>query len=291
MKTVFTNRELPHIWAHQSQPNGRGNNFFFEGDTIYSYGHHFPIARHVANARGDRAVLFTTRDYSVTTQRHKSLTRRACNGRVFTVPFHGESGPVSSYRKTFLDDYQTRIAAQELTVGRSRKHTDWALERLMALVDEANAFADFAGSKRTFSVSNLDTLREQAKQATARERIRVAAEQTRLERVNADAIQEWLSGDRSTLPYTVKRIYLRVVTDGQNVETSKGAIIPMDHAKRGLRFVESIRTSGQAYQRNGHTFHLGPYAIDKIDTHGNVTAGCHFVEWAQIETIIERLRA
>ena len=47
-----------------------GNNFYFDGDTIYSYGSHFPIARHVETKRG-RAVLFTTRDYSVTTSGHK----------------------------------------------------------------------------------------------------------------------------------------------------------------------------------------------------------------------------
>lgn len=48
-----------------------GPSFFFRGDTIYSYGQHFPIARHVTGTRGRAAVLFTTRDYSKTTSKHK----------------------------------------------------------------------------------------------------------------------------------------------------------------------------------------------------------------------------
>lgn len=66
---------VAHLWAHQAQDSarigGRGN-FYFEGDTIYSYGSHFPIARHVETKRG-RAVLFTTRDYSVTTSGHQQF--------------------------------------------------------------------------------------------------------------------------------------------------------------------------------------------------------------------------
>lgn len=45
---------------------------YFEGPTIFSYGSHFPIATHVTNARGERAVIFTRETYSVTTQKHMS---------------------------------------------------------------------------------------------------------------------------------------------------------------------------------------------------------------------------
>ena len=90
MKHVFSTSEIPHLWFHQSQGNARNGqgNLYFEGDTIYSYGKHFPIARHVLTRNGMRAVLFTTETYSVTTSRHKSDVRQAipCNVTVFTVP-------------------------------------------------------------------------------------------------------------------------------------------------------------------------------------------------------------
>ena len=76
---VYPSDMVAHLWAHKSQDFARnpGHNFYFHGDTIYSYGSHFPVARHVENKRG-RAVLFTTRDYSVTTSGHKWTVLGAC---------------------------------------------------------------------------------------------------------------------------------------------------------------------------------------------------------------------
>lgn len=33
MRKTFPNRQLAHVWAQQSQPEGRGSNFYFEGPT------------------------------------------------------------------------------------------------------------------------------------------------------------------------------------------------------------------------------------------------------------------
>ena len=59
---VFPNREIPHLWAHQTQDearNGTGS-FYFRGATIYSYGSHFPIATHVKGSQGQPGILFTS---------------------------------------------------------------------------------------------------------------------------------------------------------------------------------------------------------------------------------------
>lgn len=60
----------------QGQQNGKTGNMFIEGDTIYSYGRHFPIA-----TRLKEGVYFvTTRRYSPTTQRHTAHVRLALKG-------------------------------------------------------------------------------------------------------------------------------------------------------------------------------------------------------------------
>lgn len=71
MKKVFNTNEVAHIWAAQSQSEGRnsGGNFYFNGATIYSYGSHFPIATIQGND-----VLFTMRKYSNTTAKHIQKT-------------------------------------------------------------------------------------------------------------------------------------------------------------------------------------------------------------------------
>jgi hypothetical protein len=79
--------------------------------------------------------------------------------------------------------------------------------------------------------------------------------------------------------------------NGNEVETSLGARVPVSHAKRGLAFVRRVVSSGQEYVRNGHTLHLGHYAIDRIETDGTLHAGCHVIKFSEIENLAPALDA
>ena len=70
----MNNKQVAHIWAHQNKEYAKGSNFYFEGDTIYSYGRHFPIAKHCGNY-----ILMTTQRYSSSTSRHISYVRQAAS--------------------------------------------------------------------------------------------------------------------------------------------------------------------------------------------------------------------
>lgn len=94
MKEVFSNDMVCHVWAQQSQQEGRNstNSIFFEGDTIYSYGAHFPMARFVSkkNQKTKTAVLFCSKKYSVTTSKHQRIAHSAIDKqkyKIFEVPF------------------------------------------------------------------------------------------------------------------------------------------------------------------------------------------------------------
>jgi len=63
----------------------------------------------------------------------------------------------------------------------------------------------------------------------------------------------------------------------------------VEHARRGLALVDAVKASGDAWQRNGHTCHLGNYQIDRIDSNGTVHAGCHVVTYKAIERIREQI--
>ena len=41
MKKVFTNTEIVHVFAQQSQSEGRSGSMFFKDTKIYSYGYHY----------------------------------------------------------------------------------------------------------------------------------------------------------------------------------------------------------------------------------------------------------
>jgi hypothetical protein len=71
--------DLVSVWLRQSQDYGQdrsGGSFYFRGDTIYSYGTHFLIAKLATAPNGDQVIFFTTRTYSVTTAKHISKVRQ-----------------------------------------------------------------------------------------------------------------------------------------------------------------------------------------------------------------------
>jgi len=60
--------------------NGKGSRMFIEGDTIYSHGHHFPIAK-----RFKGGYLFNTNGYSNSTSKHKSYVLRVLGGKIIHI--------------------------------------------------------------------------------------------------------------------------------------------------------------------------------------------------------------
>lgn len=78
MRHVFLTHEIFDVWVKQTQHEGRNKqgNVFFEGDIIYSYGHHFPLARLIGNF-----ALYNDRRYSKTTDGHQACVRGVLEGR------------------------------------------------------------------------------------------------------------------------------------------------------------------------------------------------------------------
>lgn len=88
-KSFNTRYEVAHLWAHQLQEEAwySGGNFYFWGETIYSYGPHYPCGCLVYNRKGDQAYILNTKKYSNTTTRHMADVRDSIPGyaKVFEV--------------------------------------------------------------------------------------------------------------------------------------------------------------------------------------------------------------
>ena len=304
-KHVFDTGEIPHLWAHRTQEEARNRqgNLYFTGDTIYSYGSHFPIARHVVNQAAERAVLFTTATYSVTTSSHCSAVRSAIPSGVpvFRVPnvSHGRysgSELTADDHAGNLADYAERIEKHVATSARARSSyaKEWNHEHAVSLRNEAFAYCAFFGLPvpKIPVVPELDSDALTAIRKREAKRAAEKAEQTRRENEqeairHSENMAKWRAGEYDGgFPYGFPTM-LRII--GDEVQTSRGARFPVSHAKRALAFVRKVHESGQAYVHDGHTIHLGPYAIDRIEPDGTVKAGCHVVSWEEIERITPSL--
>lgn len=70
----MTNQQIINNFANGATSGNNSNrSLFIEGDTIYSYGYHFPLARRNA----DGTFWVNPDRYSVTTSKHQSMVRGA----------------------------------------------------------------------------------------------------------------------------------------------------------------------------------------------------------------------
>src|ERR1700732_1780173 len=126
MRHVVDSSEVAHLWAHKAQDSARNakNSVFFRCGVIYSYGEHFPIARHVTNTSGASAVLFTTAHHSVTTTGHCSMVRSAVSHLdVFEVS--NVFAKIKAEHEGNLADYAKRISAGLLKAARAKTSKEW----------------------------------------------------------------------------------------------------------------------------------------------------------------------
>ena len=265
----MNNKEIAHLWANQSRPRGTGSHFYFEGDTIFSYGSHFPIARHYKGA-----VLFTRRDHSVTTSQHKSIARRAASH----LPIFVVVNPLEKPGRADVAAYAEDIKSRTLAAGRAR-NPDFHLAELERQIANANAFCEKFGFTTRFEMpGNIEELRAKAKASAEREAKARERAKAKLEAENANTIAMWLAGEGVTIPHAITRVYLRA--SNGNLETSKGARVVLDEAHKAYRFCRLHRANG--WHRNGETFRIGDYNLDAVNEAG-IVAGCHRIEWNEVE--------
>lgn len=108
---------------------------------------------------------------------------------------------------------------------------------------------------------------------------------------NAGKIEMWNSGASDFLPYDCRltgnnSAMLRIRDD--KLETSQGACVPLSHAVRVFQFVKLCRERGEAWQRNGKTLRVGHFQVDRVDIDGSFRAGCHFIQWPEIERVARK---
>ena len=75
MKTIFSNSDLVHTFAQQTQQEGRtpNNGMFFYNQKIYSYGYHYLLGEFLDS----ETILINNSGYSVSTGKHISLVSNA----------------------------------------------------------------------------------------------------------------------------------------------------------------------------------------------------------------------
>lgn len=269
MKKVFNDQSaIAHLWANQSQTEARNSNnsFYFYGPTIYSYGSHFAIAKHVTNEAGEIATLFTTRGYSNTTAKHINITRQAARHKnLIFCPFPTGSA-AENFTRWFAD---ISIEAHKLQTARKPEKYLNEIAHYSNLVTKYSQFfsVDIPVTLREImAISNKAEYLEFNNKLAAykkQEEKRKAAEQKKQFKKQ---LQKFMNFEINRIYSDIKKDYLRFNKAENKIETTQAVQIPVEAAKRLYLAIANNTV------KIGDT--ILSYSIDYIDNK-TVKIGCH----------------
>lgn len=317
MKTVFSNSMLAHVWAQLKQPHGRSDSMKFDGAVAYSYAE--PVA-HIVAVGSQNIALFTSRKWSQTTQGHISSYRSSAShltqfvvpdillGRFVVDPSdayfkHSHDANVAYFQDQYADELASmmRATAESYSI-RGDSPRAKLIELANQLYGYARLFAlnvpDFEiGRDADKVIARRDRLLNDPKRAAKREagrlqreraeELRYQAQQKRsaeLAVAQAAEIEAWKAGADVRL-YHNHGICALLRVHGGLVQSSQGAECPIADAMDAIRMVRIVVARGKGWQRNGETLPLGQFQVDFIEPNGNMRAGCHRIEFTEIDRI------
>jgi hypothetical protein len=276
-KTVFSMRQLAHVWSTQSQGYGRNANdsMFFEGDSIYSYGTHYKIAR-IYKLKGETVVAINNTGYSNTTDKHTSAVWGATthlkqlyvsNPDNFEGSLEVAANKIADEYANFFSSLKPWKDAVTYFLDKVTEHNALALrlgcsESLIALdaqsiglMKEHVAARNYANNESPEAKARFEK-KKQAEAMYAAER-KLKAQEALVEFHKGGAISHYL--------YEIEPQQIRV--KGNVVQTTGGAEVPLNEALLALPAVESGRAKG---------LKIGEFEVGEVK--GDlVTVGCHTI--------------
>jgi hypothetical protein len=328
IKYVFRNiDEIVHLWAHQSQEEARCRNAYFEKETIYSYGRHFPIARIYTKNKGKKnekkVVFFTLDTYSSTTAQHISSTRSACSHMEKIYMKHVITGygdpaeDIYAHEQNFkywhrtIEDYLDKFSrardAKESYLGYARRTAEEAklyitflgikpdkrLKALFKLLNDPKWENEITEYKERTAARLSDPLLQEK-----REKARLAREKA-LQKQFTEQIQKWRNFEAYN-PYRLPgqhRHYhtpslpdlLRYKESEQRVETSQGVQVPIEIAHRFYRQIKIVLSRGGCLSEDACAEKILNYSVQEI-TAEHIRVGCHRIPMTEVEAIANQLK-
>lgn len=295
-KIVFSsNNQLAHVWAQQTQSNGRTGNMFFESNTIYSYGYHYKIAR-IVTVRGKSMCFINANGYSNTTSRHTGDVVNAVSGLMpwFYVPGMAlDCSPLKMVNaavkrlKTSIDN-EIKHALKKIKIV----NVTYAFNNFKNRInDDVKAIHRLTG-KTTFKVNkaDIDAVKEHYKRRAARyaelnspEMIakREATAIKRKEVKQAKEIKEFREGKRHSVQGMSHELLRK---NSEEVVTSRGARVSLVFAQRAYNI---IKKRGVKALLNKHIGHFTVNKIEHVQGDTVLHIGCHRIKMSEIKNVME----
>lgn len=296
MRTVVSKSEVAHFWANQTQEHAKSNgggSLYFSGNTIYSYGSHFPIAKHATNDKGETAVLFTNRTYSNTTAKHLYEVRRAISHKE-VIPCERPDFTHRDNIKAFADDIANELRGLE----KARKPEKY-IQPAERILSDMEKYINFFGLNET-DYDSAQEARNILYQATTgeykqylidkAERIQKEKEANERKELAQSKrnIAKWrkFEGDGRLYSNVTGLDYLRYNAKDKRVETTQAVQIPEEIAKRAFNWIiNTIKSGGCA---GNCEYSILDYKVSEVNAE-QIKIGCHTITMKEVNKLATAL--
>lgn len=240
--------------------NAGDGRMFFEGNTIYSYGHHFPMA-----IKYNGKLLWNDSTYSVSTSKHQGIVWGACRQYEFihcaTLEGFWASNPAGFVRRNLEAWSKQAKSTLEGPMAKARKPEKYLAE-ILAIVGKVERFCKFfkvlvpSEFKVYSDTMDRERVLEVAKQIAKKEAERKRKEERK-------AAEKFMNFESNYFGGNYQIVRLR--TDKNRFETSMGVQIPFEI---GREFYEKMKAD---------ELRVGDkclyYSVRKVGS--EIKVGCH----------------
>jgi hypothetical protein len=316
VKTVVNSTMVAHLWAAQTQTEAHtaSNSISFTDQTLYSYAMQIG---HIIRKDDICIVLLnaSARNRSTTTSQHFSHAQMATRHYVHNYivphinPYYDTKGFKHKENIEFLVAQYSVMAAKYEKATKSENWNNFGRHELKKRLGDINGYCfifdletpaidyDADCAKIDARFVRLAALASDPKRVAARakreaKRQAEKAEQERLEALSQlEKLTAWLEGKPVRLPWQGFKTpnggaYLRVVDD--TLETSLGANVPLAEAIKVAELVDRLLTN-QIKAPFEPRMRVGSFHVDKVFPNGDIRAGCHLIEFAELQRMCKVL--
>ena len=279
MKKVVNKQQVAHLWANKLQTEARTptNNFYFHNDTIYSYGSHFPIAKHIER-NGQNKILFTLRSYSHTTSQHIQIVRGASS----------HIDKIYCYNLTDHEDNFKTWLNEAKNIGRSllkAKKPEIYISQLNNIKSQVDKYVQFFDLNtpitltEAINVQNKAEFLEFSDKLADLQKIEAKKKLAEAKKLLKKDLTKWYNFETNYLYKRLDRDFLRYNTEKNRFETTQRVEIPFVIAKKFYECLEkNIIKVGDS---------VLDYTINYIDKK-IVKIGCHTFEVAYLNQLAKK---
>jgi hypothetical protein len=285
--------QISHLFFSENRKNRKSSNIFIDGNIIYSYGHHFPLAKEIEH-KGQKYLFVNTYSYSNSTSKHQNHLRRAINKdlylKVFYVDFlRGYYGKFDfelskEFLSLFFERENEKIKNYLFDHNKAKSSLEYwnnFQDNFSLLINLKAEFPELCFDTDILQATQKDFEKvlflQQASKVKAEKREQRKKEKIeKIEREQKEKLILWLEGKYNGQLYYLPETYLRL--NGDKIETTRGASVDLNAALKLHNLL--INKKGLGEKINGYT--VTSVTLDFVQI------GCHQISWHVINEFLTK---